>query len=167
MADVSESRAALQSTMIFLGAVASGIELAIGESATSISYLAGQQLGVQLSAQVARTTSIEAALSSLQQVLAANGCLWQFEPFQPHGCEQLIETTADGESIQLVFRDCMIRQTLFCYGHHQQGSLCNMMNGFFAGALQNIMDCESTLDILHPGENACLKRLTIRRRQQP
>ena len=55
----------------------------------------------------------------------------------------------------------MIRQSLFTFGHHQKGSLCNMMFGFFSGALQNIMGHDSTLEILHAGENACYKRLII------
>ena len=66
----------------------------------------------------------------------------------------------------LVFRDCMIRQSLFLFGHAQRGSLCNMMYGFFAGALENIMGRQSRLEILHAGENACYKRLTIERRSE-
>jgi len=65
----------------------------------------------------------------------------------------------------LVFRDCMIRQSLFRFGHAQKGSLCNMMFGFFAGALQNVMDRESILEIVHSGENACYKRLIIKNRE--
>ena len=62
----------------------------------------------------------------------------------------------------LAFRDCMIRQSLFVYGHAQKGSLCNMMFGFFAGALENITGRKSDLEIVHAGENACYKRLTLR-----
>ncbi len=61
----------------------------------------------------------------------------------------------------LVFRDCMIRQSLFMFGHHQKGSVCTMMFGFFAGALEMIMGRQSTLDIVHAGENACYKKLTV------
>jgi predicted hydrocarbon binding protein len=61
----------------------------------------------------------------------------------------------------LVFRDCMIRQSLLRFGHPQQGSLCNMMYGFFAGALETIMGKKATLEIRHAGENACLKMLTV------
>jgi predicted hydrocarbon binding protein len=57
----------------------------------------------------------------------------------------------------------MIRQALFLYGHHQKGSLCNMMFGFFAGAVETIMGRKSSLEVLHAGENACLKRLLIHR----
>jgi hypothetical protein len=37
-----------------------------------------------------------------------------------------------------------------------------MMYGFFAGALQNIMGRESSLEIVHAGENACYKKLVVR-----
>jgi len=166
MSDILSSRASLQQTMTFLGAIASGIEQAIGESANSISYLAGKRLGMGLSENVAKTDDIEQALASVTEVLLANGCLWHFEPFQTHDRTELVQSTDQGDDIHLVFRDCMIRQSLFMFGHHQKGSLCNMMFGFFSGALQNIMGRESTLDILHAGENACYKRLTIHRSGQ-
>jgi predicted hydrocarbon binding protein len=163
MNELLETRASLQETMTFLGAIASGIEQAIGESANSISYLAGKQLGMRLSENVKRTDDIEQALSSVHKVLLDNNCLWDFETFKPHDRDAMIQRTEDGDEINLVFRDCMIRQTLFKFGHHQKGSLCNMMFGFFSGALQNIMGCDSTLEIHHAGENACYKGLTIHR----
>ena len=100
------------------------------------------------------------------EVLLANGCLWHFETFQPHDRDELIQATEEGDEVMLVFRDCMIRQSLFRFGHNQKGSLCNMMFGFFSGSLQNIMGRESTLEILHAGENACYKRLIIHRSRQ-
>ena len=42
-----------------------------------------------------------------------------------------------------------------------------MMNGFFSGAILNIMGCDSTLQIIHAGENACLKKLTVKRNARP
>jgi predicted hydrocarbon binding protein len=163
MTELIQARTSLQETMNFLGAVASGIEQAIGESANSISYLAGKRLGMKLSEDVEKTADIEQALSSVTRVLKENSCLWHFETFQPHDRKDLIQATDDGDEVMLVFRDCMIRQSLFRFGHSQKGSLCNMMFGFFSGALQNIMGHDSTLEIEHAGENACLKRLIIHR----
>jgi hypothetical protein len=95
------------------------------------------------------------------KVLRENDCLWQFEPFKAHDRPQMISHTEEGDEIMLVFRECMIRQSLFKFGHHQKGSLCNMMYGFFSGALKNIMGKESNLEILHAGENGCYKRLIV------
>lgn len=159
----TNQRRALQDAMVFLGAIASGTEQAIGESANSISYLAGVNLGKKLSDGVARTDDISQALDSTREVLEKYDYLWLFEPFKTHDQESVVQESEEGTQVMLVFRDCMIRQSLFRFGHIQKGSLCNMMYGFFAGALQNIMGRESSLEIVHAGENACYKKLTVRR----
>ena len=161
--ETDKQRLALQDAMIFLGAIASGTEQAIGESANRITYLAGVNLGKRLSEGVPVTGDIRQALEATREVLEKNDYLWLFETFQPHGQEAAIVESDEGAEVLLVFRDCMIRQSLFRFGHSQKGSLCNMMYGFFAGALQNIMGCESSLEIVHAGENACLKKLVVRR----
>ena len=158
----ADPRLALQETMVFLGAIASGMEEAIGESANSISYLAGKNLGKNLSNKITKTDDVEQALEATRKVLVDNGFLWLFEPFQMHDQPTMVQKTAEGNEITLVFRDCMIRQSLFRFGHCQKGSLCTMMNGFFAGALENIMGTDSALEIIHAGENACMKKLTVR-----
>lgn len=157
-----DKRRALQDAMVFLGAIASGTEQAIGESANSIAYLAGVNLGKKLSNSAAKTADLEAALEQVREVLKANDYLWLFETFKTSDQPELVRTSEAGSEITLVFRDCMIRQSLFRFGHSQKGSLCNMMYGFFSGALQNIMGCESTLEIVHAGENACMKKLVVK-----
>ena len=161
--ETSHQRLALQDAMVFLGAIASGTEQAIGESANSISYLAGVNLGKKLSTGVPQTADILQALESTREVLKKNDYLWLFEPFKTHDQDTVVQESEEGTEVMLVFRDCMIRQSLFRFGHIQKGSLCNMMYGFFAGALQNIMGQESSLEIVHAGENACYKKLIVRR----
>lgn len=160
--ETNSQRLALQDAMVFLGAIASGTEQAIGESANSISYLAGVNLGKKLSQGVPHTADIEEALAATRAVLHKNDYLWLFETFKTHDQESAVRETEEGTEVMLVFRDCMIRQSLFRFGHTQKGSLCNMMYGFFAGALQNIMGRESSLEIIHAGENACYKKLVVR-----
>jgi predicted hydrocarbon binding protein len=162
MQNTSDQRLALQDTMVFLGAIASGTEQAIGASANSISYLAGVNLGRKLSSGVPRTGDIEKALAATREVLERNDYLWHFETFKAHDQVEVVRQDAEGTEVMLVFRDCMIRQSLFRFGHSQKGSLCNMMYGFFAGALQNIMGRESSLEIVHAGENACFKKLVVK-----
>jgi predicted hydrocarbon binding protein len=161
--ETSQQRQALQDAMVFLGAIASGTEQAIGESANSISYLAGVNLGKKLSVGVPQTDDILKALDFTREVLKKNDYLWLFEPFKTHDQDTLVIEGDEGTQVMLVFRDCMIRQSLFRFGHTQKGSLCNMMFGFFSGALQNIMGRESSLEIEHAGENACYKKLIVRR----
>jgi predicted hydrocarbon binding protein len=161
--ETHNQRLALQDAMVFLGAIASGTEQAIGESANNITYLAGVNLGKRLSEGVPLTDDMQKALDATREVLEKNDYLWLFEPFRTHDQKTAIREGEEGTEVMLVFRDCMIRQSLFRFGHAQKGSLCNMMYGFFAGALQNIMGRESSLEIVHAGENACYKKLVVRR----
>jgi predicted hydrocarbon binding protein len=124
--------------------------------------VAGEKLGMRFSASAPKTDDIGRALDEVRLVLAENKCLWSFEMFKPKQETELVKSSAAGDEVMLVFRDCMIRQSLFMFGHHQKGSLCNMMYGFFAGALKNIMGRSSQLEIIHAGQNACYKRLTVR-----
>jgi len=161
--DLIETRASLQEAMNFLGALASGIEHAIGDSSSGISYLAGKRLGMQFSSGAPIADDIEKAIFIIRNVLVKNKCLWHFEPFKPHDRPSMVLSEGNEDDILMVFSDCMIRQSLFRFGHSQKGSLCNMMNGFFSGAILNIMGCDSTLQIIHAGENGCLKKLTVKR----
>jgi predicted hydrocarbon binding protein len=147
--------------MNLLGALGCSMEESLGRPANSMAYVAGKKLGREFSQGASKTTEIEPALAEVRRVLQANNCMWAFETFKPSKRANLIEKAEGSDEVMLVFRDCMIRQALFRFGHHQKGSLCNMMYGFFAGALESIMDRKATLEILHAGENACYKRLLV------
>lgn len=158
---LAAERTQLQEAMSFLGALCCGLEDAVGGSAQAVTYLAGRNLGRQLVENAARQVNLEEALEELRGILNRNDCHWDFHPFQRSTQASMVEETPEGKRITLVFRDCMIRQALFRYGHPQKGSLCNMMFGVFAGALGGILGSEARLEILHAGENACLKTLTV------
>ena len=162
MEEVLKKRRTLQETMNFMAALSAGIEPILGRGANSMTMSAGRNLGRTFSENAQKTDDLLEAIDEVRNILVANSCLWGFETFKPLGQTELITTNDKGESqILLVFRDCMIRQALFRFGHSQEGSLCNMMYGFFAGALETIMGKKTTLEIKHAGENACLKLLTI------
>jgi hypothetical protein len=55
----------------------------------------------------------------------------------------------------------MVRCALFRYGHEQKQSLCMMNHGFFCGYVQKFTGKRAELEILHAGENACLKELLL------
>jgi predicted hydrocarbon binding protein len=157
-----EQRAALQQAMSLAPALSCGIEGLLGRSANSMTYVAGRKLGQQLAEGARKTEDILKALDETKRILEAKRCYWRFEPFKSSNSAEMVVKKEDGSSeLMLVFRDCMIRQCLFRFGHEQKGSLCFMMYGFFSGALESIMEKRAVLDILHTGENACLKRLTV------
>jgi predicted hydrocarbon binding protein len=160
--DSAKQRLSLQQAMNFAPALSCGIEELMGRSANSMTFVAGRKLGKQLTADAKHTDDIIEALDETRRMLEKNQCYWHFEPFKPVAAPVLVSEHEDGsKTVMLVFRDCMIRQCLFRFGHAQKGSLCFMMYGFFSGALEAIMGKKATLDIIHTGENACLKQLTV------
>ncbi len=162
MAEIARKRRTLQETMNFMAALSAGIEPILGRGANSMTMSAGRNLGRKFSVNAKTTDNLLEAIDEVRRILLENNCLWGFEPFKPAGQAEMITTDERGaRQILLVFRDCMIRQALFRFGHPQKGSLCNMMYGFFAGALESIMGKKASLEIRHAGENACLKLLTI------
>ncbi len=162
MDEVEAKRRTLQETMSFTAALASGVEQLLGRASNGMAFVAGRSLGKEFCAGAKQTTDLQEALGEVKRVLMAKDCRWDFEPFQRKAQAALVTTAPDGaQEIQLVFRDCMIRQSLFRFGHEQQGSLCYTMYGFFSGAIEAIMGCKAELQIVHAGQNACLKRLRI------
>ena len=160
--EIRKKRRTLQETMNFMAALSAGIEPILGRGANSMTMSAGRNLGRKFSQDANKTDDLLTAIGEVGRVLENNHCLWRFEPFKQADQTELITVNENGErQMLLVFRDCMIRQSLFRFGHPQQGSLCNMMYGFFAGALENIMGKKAKLEIKHAGENACLKVLTV------
>jgi predicted hydrocarbon binding protein len=161
--ETQQLRRVLQATMGFMGALTSGTEQLLGGPANSMAYVAGKALGKGLAESARRSDDIEEALEELKQALVSNQCAWELEPFKRSSQESLIRINDDGSrEVSLVFRDCMIRQALLCFGHEQKQSLCNMMYGLFSGALGEIMRREVVLEIDHCGPNACLKRLIVK-----
>ena len=164
MEEILKKRRTLQETMNFMAALSAGIEPILGRGANSMTMSAGRNLGRKFSAQAKHTQDLMEAIGEVRSILVANNCLWGFEPFKPKQQEDFVTLTSEGnQQLLLVFRDCMIRQSLLRFGHPQQGSLCNMMYGFFAGALEAIMGRKATLEIKHAGENSCLKLLTVKK----
>jgi predicted hydrocarbon binding protein len=160
--ELEQSRVTLQETMSFLAAMASGVEQLVGPASKAMAFIAGKNLGKKFAADAKKTADLDAALGEVRRVLQANDCLWSFEPFKRAAEAAVAVTSPDGAiTMKLVFRDCMIRQSLFRYGHEQKGSLCTMMYGFFSGALETITGRKSELTIDHAGENACLKTLVL------
>ncbi len=163
MEEILKKRRTLQETMNFMAALSSGIEFILGRGANGMAMSAGSDLGRKFSINAVQTDDLLEAVNEVRQVLAENNCLWGFEPFKLEDQTDMVTINDKGESeMLLVFRDCMIRQSLFRFGHPQKGSLCFMMYGFFSGAIGKIMGKKASLEIIHAGENACLKRLTIK-----
>jgi predicted hydrocarbon binding protein len=158
--EVDQMRGELQGLMVVMASLSHGLEHMLGRGASPITFRAGRTIG--LKANIAqKETDILKALEVLQAEMAKKGLIWPFEPWKPEGQDSYFYEKDGKRAMKLVFRNCMVRCSLFRYSHEQKLSLCMMNHGFFCGYLQKITGKRADLEIIHAGENACLKELVL------
>ncbi|MCP5108718.1 MAG: hypothetical protein GY950_35360 [bacterium] len=167
--DAVSYRKKIQKAMIFTGALAKGTEKLQKKASLAVGFMAGKKVGLNSLADVdiKQVNEPLAALELLSTALLNMGIDWNFKPFKHTHMDSFIEEKEGKKFIYLVFKDCMIRNVLFHYGHVQKESLCIMSHGIFSGALEAIMPGYMVdLEIQHAGPNACHKVLTLTPRRK-
>jgi predicted hydrocarbon binding protein len=157
---LGETRDELQGLLVVMGSLSHGLEQMLGRGADTVTFRAGKTVGLKSS--VSRQESdILAALGVVAEELKAKGIIWPFEAWKPAAAPSFLYDKDGKQAVKLVFRNCMVRCSLFRYGHEQKQSLCMMNHGLFCGYVQKITGKRAELDIIHAGENACLKELVL------
>jgi predicted hydrocarbon binding protein len=156
----SEALQQIQGLMILLSSLANGLDEVFGQGASSITYRAGRTVGLKTAVQSREQDDLLKALDVVSATMRAIGIQWDFEPYKREEDPDLIIDEGGARQVKLIFRNCMVRSSLFRYGHPQQLSLCMMNHGLFCGLLEQIFGVPANLTIIHAGENACLKVLT-------
>jgi predicted hydrocarbon binding protein len=151
----------IQGLMVLLSSLANGLDEVFGQGAASITYRAGRTVGLKTAVLRQEHEDLLKALEVVSLTMSGIGIQWAFEPYKKKEEANLIAIENDQKHIQLVFRNCMVRSSLFRYGHPQHLSLCMMNHGLFCGFLEQVYGLPANLNITHAGENACLKVLTV------
>ncbi len=151
----------LQGLMVYLASSANGLELLLGRGAPSITFRAGRTTGLKAKVQQQERSDLLKALAALDAEYKRLNVEWPFEVYKKKADASPIYQEDGKTKVKLVFRHCMVRSSLFRYGHPQKLSLCMMNHGLFCGLLEQIYGQKADLEIIHAGENACLKVLTL------
>jgi predicted hydrocarbon binding protein len=155
-----QQRGELQGLLVFMASLSHGLETVLGRGATTITFRAGRTIG--LKADVSETTTdVERAVQLVQAEMARKGVHWPCELYKPDEAAGFFYEKDGKRASKIVFYNCMVRCSLFRYSHEQKQSLCMMNHGLFCGYLQKILGKRVDLEIVHAGENACLKELVI------
>jgi predicted hydrocarbon binding protein len=157
---VAERKEELQGLLVVMASLSHGLEQVLGRGADTVTFRAGRTVGLK-SGAVQPEADLLAALGKVDAALKANGIEWPFEVWKPAAAAGFVYDKDGKQAVKLVFRNCMVRCALFRYGHEQKQSLCMMNHGFFCGYVQKFTGKRAELDILHAGENACLKELVL------
>jgi predicted hydrocarbon binding protein len=156
----AQRRGELQGLLVLMASLSHGLETVLGRGAATITFRAGRTIG--LKADVSETADdIVRGVQLVQAEMIKNGVCWPCELWKPEGAADYFYDKDGKKAAKIVFHHCMVRCSLFRYSHEQKQSLCMMNHGLFCGYLQKILGKRVDLEILHAGENACLKELVI------
>jgi predicted hydrocarbon binding protein len=157
---VDKAKGELQGLLVFMASLSHGLEQVLGRGAASLTFRAGRTIGLK-SEVSGKSTDLTKALQILQGDLTRKGIAWPFEMWKAEADKDYFYPKDGKRAVKLVFSNCMVRCALFRYSHEQKQSLCMMNHGLFCGYLQNITGKRADLEIIHAGENACLKELIV------
>jgi len=157
--NIDDYEESLHVLMKFVGSMSSALEQVSGRGANAIVYQAGKRMGHEAGKMVEKTDDLEKAMQELSEILGAE---FYFDMWKPAGQDGYTVEKGDETVVKLIFRDCVVRQTLRRTGLPQKGPLCYLLYGYTVGAVEEVMDIRGKLDIDHVGPNACLKTLTIK-----
>ncbi len=156
---MNPSQAKFQKVAYFFGALAHGAENNIGPGTNSVCFLAGKRLAREAVPDHETTTDPVQALKIVTKALAASGIIWEGEEFLGER-PALIQEDGASKKMRIIFRTCMVRNTLFTYAREQKQSLCYMAHGIFAGAMEKVMPgCTVKLEIIQACPEACIEEM--------
>ena len=159
--DADTERGKLDGLMVIMASLSHGLEYVLGRGAATVTFRAGRKIGMKSDVKQ-KSADLGTALEIIHQELERHGICWPFEIWKPQNAESPFYEKDGNIATKLVFRNCLVRCSLFRYSHEQQQSLCMMNHGLFCGYLQNIIGKRVDLEIIHAGENACLKELVVK-----
>jgi predicted hydrocarbon binding protein len=156
---LEQKRGELQGLLVFMASLSDGLEQTLGRGATTITFRAGRTIGLKSDVS-SKATDVKEALDIVRKELEKRGINWEFELWKPNSASSFFYDKEGKKAAKLLFHNCMVRCALFRYSHEQKQSLCMMNHGLFCGFLQKVTGKRAELDIIHAGENGCLKELT-------
>ncbi|MBW2734350.1 MAG: hypothetical protein JRH20_18325 [Deltaproteobacteria bacterium] len=156
-----------QGLMVFLGSLANGLESVMGRGSESLCFRSGSVSGKDWDVSKYVSTDPLEAIEGTRQLMLDHQIDWPYDLYKKEGESDYVQTDEDGQTeIRLVFRNCLVRCTLFRYGFPQEMSLCQTNHGLFSGLFARIHGTTHTrLAIVHSGENACLLALQYRQKK--
>jgi len=157
---LEQMRGELHGLMVFCGSLAYGLEHVLGRGAASVNFRAGKNVGMK-SDITGKTDDMVEAVKILKASLEKRGINWGLQPWKPASESRYVYEVDGRQSMKLSFHNCMVRCTLFRFSHEQKLSMCQMEMGVLCGLFQKITGKRSVLKVLHAGENACLKELSL------
>lgn len=156
----SSMKESLLSALMKVLATLNAQEKLMGRGVLAVMYQNGRDVGLAEGRKLDKADNLLTALEIIKKSLW--GEVWAIELWKDKG--QPGETfEEDGKkSAWLVWRECPMRQVCLTEGVDQNGAMCRLSYGLFAGILSSVLDQKVDILPLATGPNACKKKVIWR-----
>jgi len=132
----------------------------LGRAAIGIMYQTGKSVGQVEGERLDRADTVASALEVIRN--SAWGNVWGIDLWKDKGQTEDTFVNAGRTCAWLVWRECPIRQVCLTEGVKQDGAVCKLSYGLFAGIISKVLGKKADIKPESPGPNACKKLLMIR-----
>ena len=149
----------IEALVRILASLSHASESLIGKAANALMYQTGKDLGKIEGEKLDKTKDLDKALKMLMD---AEEGVWNIELWKDKGEADYIFGDEEVKKAYLIFRECPIREVCMTHGIEQDGVICRITHGLFAGMIGKVLDKKVDLHVEHPGPNACKKIVTMK-----
>jgi predicted hydrocarbon binding protein len=132
----------------------------IGKGTIGVLYQAGRDVGQVEGKQLDRSDDVTTAIRLIDE---GEKRVWNVEIWNQTGSSSPILEEDGYCKVQVVFRECPIRQVCITQGVRQDGAMCRLAYGYYAGLLSSVMSRKVDLRAIEVGPNACKKEIRWRK----
>ena len=131
----------------------------IGKGANALMYQTGKDMGKTEGKKLDKTGDLGTALKMLMDVEKG---VWEIELWKDEGATDYFFVEEGVTKAYTVFRECPIRQVCLTHGLVQDGVICRITHGLFAGMMSEVMSKKVDVHVTHAGPNSCKKIVEIK-----
>jgi len=148
----------LRSLMKLLATINSQDKI-LGKGVLGIMYQNSKEVGLMEGKSLDRANKLSTALDIIKK---SPFNIWNIELWKDKGQEDETFMEEGKKTGWTVWRECPLRQVCLTEGIQQDGAMCRMSYGLFAGILSSILDEKVDIVPVQTGPNACKKKVVWR-----
>jgi len=134
-------------------------EKILGRGALGIMYQNSKDVGLLEGKSLDRANNLSTAIDIIKN---SHLSIWEIELWKDKGQKDDIFEEDGKRCAWTVWRECPLRQVCLSEGVEQDGAMCRISYGLFAGILSSILEEKVDIVPVETGPNACKKKVVWR-----
>ncbi len=157
---VQQDQDQILASLMKITATLNAQEEILGRGVLAIMYQNGRDVGLAEGKKLDRASTLASAIHIIQA--SSWGHVWNIQVWKDQGQPEDVFEQDGKKCAWLVWRECPIREVCLAEGVSQDGAMCRISYGLFAGILSAVLDSKVDIVPVAVGPNACKKKMIWR-----